>query len=373
LGNIKRKRGLTLCYNCRRPRHLAKEFPGAGPICLCCKIVGHEVEDCPRMIAKVEQMNMSQENKSMLEKESSEKSHTMLVQLKEVVDDHKDVSLSEILKEKQRISTRIGDFDIDCVLDEETQVNIMTESTWEILGKPTVVPSLGRIGLFKGKMITLCGRVTKVPVIIHGTSTQEEFEVIRFVENNTPFPLLLGMTWIEKDQIRRKAEEEATEKKKKELRDSIARRIDRLMEEREVESKQQNARELAIEVERMQEGLKDLSMQERRIPTLELIREEVLPLNPLKSHQQREATTLREDKNKNGKRNPETHITGKKARKLSKKKSKLEKLQEVPEKTSQEAGLQALNLQNNRTTQNGTSPRRSYMTIGGAPTIREML
>jgi hypothetical protein len=37
---------------------------------------------------------------------------------------------------------------------------------------------------------------------------------------------------------------------------------------------------------------------------------------------------LREDKNKNG--NPETQITGKKERKISKKKTKLEKLQEIP-------------------------------------------
>ena len=53
---------------------------------------------------------------------------------------------------------------------------------------------------------------------------------------------------------------------------------------------------------------------------------------------------LREDKNKNGKRIPKTRIIGKKARKLSKKKAKLEKLQKVPEKTSQKAGLQNLNL-----------------------------
>jgi hypothetical protein len=46
-------------------------------------------------------------------------------------------------------------------------------------------------------------------------------------------------------------------------------------------------------------------MQERRIPTLELIRKEVLHLNPLRAHQQCEDTTLREDKNKNGKRNLE--------------------------------------------------------------------
>jgi len=86
----------------------------------------------------------------------------------------------------------------------------MPERTLEILGKPAMIPSLGRIGLFKGKMITLCGRVTNIPTIAHGTSTKEEFEVIKFVENSAPFALLLGKTWIEKDQILRKAEEEAT-------------------------------------------------------------------------------------------------------------------------------------------------------------------
>jgi hypothetical protein len=91
----------------------------------------------------------------------------------------------------------------------------MPESTWEILGKPAMIPSLGRIGLFKGKMIALCGRVNNIPMIVHGTTTKEEFEVIRFVENNTPFSLLLGKTWIEKDQIRRKEEEEGTKKRKK--------------------------------------------------------------------------------------------------------------------------------------------------------------
>jgi hypothetical protein len=359
-GSFKRKRGLTLCYNCRRSGHLAKECPGIGPICLCCKAIGHEVEDCPRMIAKVEKMNKRQENykegqetKNHTEKESE----TMLIQLKEEMDDHRDISLPEILKEKQRIVTRIEDFDIDCVLDEETHVNIMPESTWEILGKPAMIPSLGRIGLFKGKMITLCGRVTNIPMISHETSTEEDFEVIRFVENNAPFPLLLGKTWIEKDQIRRQAEEEATEKKKKELRDFIARRIDRLIEEREVESKQQNEREVVVNFERAQEGLKDLSMQEESMSTQDLVRKEVLSLNPLKEHQQREVTTLRTDKNKNGKRNPETQITGKKARKLSKKKAKLEKLQGNSRKDF--AGDRSAELEprrNSRTTQNGTSP-----------------
>jgi hypothetical protein len=46
----------------------------------------------------------------------------------------------------------------------------------------------------------------------------------------------------------------------------------------------------------------------------------------MKDPQQCEVTMPRGDKNKNVKRNPEMQITGKKARKLSKKKAKLEKL-----------------------------------------------
>jgi hypothetical protein len=46
--------------------------------------------------------------------------------MKETLNDHKYTSLSEILKEKECIEERIGDFDIDYVLDAETQVNIMT-------------------------------------------------------------------------------------------------------------------------------------------------------------------------------------------------------------------------------------------------------
>jgi hypothetical protein len=83
-----------------------------------------------------------------------------------------------------------------------------------------------------------------------------------------------------------------------------------LIEEKEDKLKQLRARELAIEVERTQEGLNNLSMQERTTFTSEVVREEVLHLKPLKDPQQCEVTVLREDKNKNGKRNLETQITG---------------------------------------------------------------
>jgi hypothetical protein len=48
----------------------------------------------------------------------------------------------------------------------------------------------------------------------------------------------------------------------------------------------------------------------------------------------------KEDKNQNGKSHIETKFLGKKARKLSKKRAKINRLQKVPEETSQKKNLQ---------------------------------
>jgi hypothetical protein len=264
--------------------------------------------------------------------EPQKESEKVLLQMKETLNDHRHIILSEIFKEKEYIEARIGDFDIDCVLDEETQVNIMTERTWEILGKPAMIPSLGGIGLFRGKLITLCGRLTRISMSAHGTSTEEEFEVVKFIENNAPFAMLLGKPWIEKDQARRK-EEEILEQKKQELKDFMTRRIAHLIEEQENQAKLFQTRDLDVEVGRT---LEDPQKTEVPIPGTD----EVLPLISRKEPQQREVTLPKEDKNQNGKRNSETKLTGKKARKLSKKRDKIEKLQKVPEGTSQKENLQ---------------------------------
>jgi hypothetical protein len=92
------------------------------------------------------------------------------------------------------------------------------------------------------------------------------------------------------------------------------------------------ARYLDVEVERTHEELKHLSIQESSEPTPE--RKKVLLSNSVKDPQHCEVTMPRGDKNKNEKMNPVTQITGKKARNVSKKKAKLDKLQEVPEKIS---------------------------------------
>jgi hypothetical protein len=40
--------------------------------------------------------------------------------MKETLNDHRNINVLEIFKEKDCIEARIGDFNIDCVLDEET-------------------------------------------------------------------------------------------------------------------------------------------------------------------------------------------------------------------------------------------------------------
>jgi hypothetical protein len=119
------------------------------------------------------------------------------------------------------------------------------------------------------------------------------------------------------------------EQKKKELKDFMTRKIAHLIEEQEKRLKLFRTRNLDVKIERMQEGA----------PTQD--REEVLPLNPMKESQQHKVTMPKGDKNQSGKRNTETKITRNKARKLSKKRAKL---QNVPEGTSQKEDLQNWNF-----------------------------
>jgi hypothetical protein len=66
----------------------------------------HEVLDFPRMIAKIEEMNMNQENpkadpETKIMIESHKESEKVLLQMKETLNDHRHVRLLEIFKEKE--------------------------------------------------------------------------------------------------------------------------------------------------------------------------------------------------------------------------------------------------------------------------------
>ena len=77
------------------------------------------------MISKLESMNIRQENpttdpENKAIAEPQKESEKVLLQMKETLDDRRHVRLSEIFKDKECLEARIGDFDIDCVLYEET-------------------------------------------------------------------------------------------------------------------------------------------------------------------------------------------------------------------------------------------------------------
>ena len=81
-------------------------------------------------------------------------------------------------------------------------MNIMPERTWEAIGRPAMIPSLGEISLFRGKIVKLCGRLARIPMTVNGASTKEDFEIIKFVEVGASFTMLIGKPWIDRAQAR---------------------------------------------------------------------------------------------------------------------------------------------------------------------------
>jgi hypothetical protein len=98
------------------------------------------------------------------------------------------------------------------------------------------------------------------------------------------------------------------------------------MEEHENKSQLLNTRDLDVKDIRVLE-----EPQKTKIPNP--YEEGVLPLDLKKEPQQHEVPMSREDKTQNGKRMTKTKLTGKKARKLIKKRAMIEKLQKVLEET----------------------------------------
>ena len=109
------------------------------------------------------------------------------------------------------------------------------------------------------------------------------------------------------------------------------------MEEKENIYKLLNTRDLDVEAIRALE-----EPQKTEIPNP--YDEGVVPLDLKKESQHREVTMSREDKNQNGKRMTQKKLTGKKARKISKRRAKIEKLQKTPEETSQKEKSQKLSF-----------------------------
>jgi hypothetical protein len=113
----------------------------------------------------------------------------------------------------------------------------------------------------------------------------------------------------------------------------MTRRIRQLIEEQENKSKLFDARSPYFKAAKELGDSQNIGVSVSDI-------DEVVPLSLGREPQQRKVTVPKENKNQNGKRTTEMKLTGKKARKLSKKRANINRLQRVPKETSQKETLQ---------------------------------
>ena len=95
-----------------------------------------------------------------------------------------------------RLHAQIGDYDMnDIILDLGSEVNVLTKQTWEQMGKPILEWSPIQLRLANQQKIVPLGRFSNVPVDIDGVNTLADFEVIEIIDDNNPYPVLLGIEW----------------------------------------------------------------------------------------------------------------------------------------------------------------------------------
>lgn len=76
-----------------------------------------------------------------------------------------------------------------------SDANVLPKQTWEHMGNPALQWSPIQLQMVNQQNIFPMGRLEGVVVVIKGVSMQTNFEVIEIVEDNNPYPTLLGIDW----------------------------------------------------------------------------------------------------------------------------------------------------------------------------------
>jgi hypothetical protein len=94
------------------------------------------------------------------------------------------------------LNAQTREYDIDyVVIDLGSEVNVMTKKTWALMGKLKLSYSPIRLRMANQQAFSPFGRLGHVPVDIDGVRTFANFEVIEIVDENFPYPALLGIHW----------------------------------------------------------------------------------------------------------------------------------------------------------------------------------
>jgi len=81
------------------------------------------------------------------------------------------------------------------ILDLGSDVNLLLKQTWERMGRPALQWSLIQLRMANQRKIIPMGQLLGVNMDIEGVSALVDFEVIEIVDDNNPYPTLLGIDW----------------------------------------------------------------------------------------------------------------------------------------------------------------------------------
>ena len=91
---------------------------------------------------------------------------------------------------------QIGDYEMDyTILDLCSDINILTQQTWDNMGNPCLDWSPIQLRLPNQAKVLPIGRLRQVPIDIEGLCTFVDLEVINIVDDTNPYPKLLGIYW----------------------------------------------------------------------------------------------------------------------------------------------------------------------------------
>ena len=94
------------------------------------------------------------------------------------------------------MNIQIGDYEVDLViLDLRSDVNILTNQTWQLMGNPTLGWSWVQLRLANQEKVQPIGHVSNLVVDIEGMKTRVDFDVIEVVGDGGHYHALLGIGW----------------------------------------------------------------------------------------------------------------------------------------------------------------------------------
>jgi len=94
------------------------------------------------------------------------------------------------------LTAQISEYEMDkVILDHGSDANVLLKQTWECMGRPALQFSLIQLRMANQQKILPMGRLQGVTVDIEAASAQAYFEVIEIVDDNNPYPMLLGIDW----------------------------------------------------------------------------------------------------------------------------------------------------------------------------------